>query len=119
METIGKDYNGQDALNQMAEFASYKKLPYVVLLDLLLPRLDGVSTLKILREKYPQVQVVILTSYDEVERMNTVMRLGADGYLLKDAGTIDVASAIRAAIKDEVFIATSMAKKLTQMMSSP
>lgn len=119
METIGEAIDGQDALDQMAEFAAFNKLPDVVLLDLLMPRLDGVSTLKILREKYPQVQVVILTSYDEVERMNTVMRLGAAGYLLKDAGPLEVASAIRAAVKDEVFIATSMAKKLTQMMSSP
>src|SRR5690625_5792853 len=51
--------------------------------------------------------------------MNKVMRLGAASYLLKDAGPLEVASAIRAAVKDEVFIATSMAKKLTQMMSSP
>src|SRR5690625_924857 len=104
METVGEAVDGQDALDQMAEFAAFNKLPDVVLLDLLMPRLDGVSTLKILREKYPQVQVVILTSYDEVERMNTVMRLGAAGYLLKDAGPLEVASAIRAAVKDEVFI---------------
>src|SRR5690625_7232405 len=78
METIGEAVDGQDALDQMAEFAAFKKLPDVVLLDLLMPRLDGVSTLKILREKYPQVQVVILTSYDEVERMITVMRLRSE-----------------------------------------
>jgi DNA-binding NarL/FixJ family response regulator len=119
METIGEAEDGQDALEQMAEFAAFENLPDVVLLDLLMPRLDGASTLKLLRQKYPAVQVVILTSYDEVERMNTVMRLGAAGYLLKDAGPLEVASAIRAAVRDEVFIATSMAKKLTQMMSSP
>ncbi len=61
----------------------------------------------------------MLTSFGETERLNTVMQLGAVGYLLKDAGPLEVASAIRAAARNEVFIDTAMAKKLTQIMGSP
>lgn len=116
---VGQAVDGQDALEQLAALAVYGELPDVVLLDLMMPRMDGTTALREIRRKYPEVKVVVLTSFDETERMNMVMQLGASGYLLKDAGAQEVAAAIRAAARDEVFIDTTMARKFTQIMSSP
>ncbi|MCC3297461.1 response regulator transcription factor [Arthrobacter sp. zg-Y916] len=116
---VGQAVDGQDALEQLAALAVYGGLPDVVLLDLMMPRMDGTTALREIRRKYPEVKVVVLTSFGETERMNMVMQLGASGYLLKDAGAQEVAAAIRAAARDEVFIDTTMARKFTQIMSSP
>lgn len=119
IESAGEAVDGQDALDQLAELSAYGRLPDVVLLDLMMPRMDGMSALREIRQRYPGLNVVVLTSFGETERLHTMMQLGAAGYLLKDAGPLEVASAIRAAAKDEVFIDTAIAKKLTQLMSSP
>lgn len=119
LESVGEAVDGQDALEQLAELDAYGRLPDVVLLDLVMPRMDGIAALKQIRQRYPGVKVVVLTSFGETERLNTTMQLGAAGYLLKDAGPLEVASAIQAAVRDEVFIDTAMARKLTQMLSSP
>ncbi|MGO1183925.1 MAG: response regulator [Micrococcaceae bacterium] len=119
LESVGEAVDGQDALEQLAELSAYQRLPDVVLLDLVMPRMDGITALKEIRRRYPDVKVVVLTSFGETERLNTTMQLGAAGYLLKDAGPFEVASAIQAAVRDEVFIDTAMARKLTQMLSSP
>lgn len=119
IEAVGQAVDGQDALEQLADLAVHGGLPDVVLLDLMMPRMDGTAALPEIRRRYPGVKVVVLTSFGEAERMNTVMQLGASGYLLKDAGAQEVAAAIRAAARDEVFIDTSMARKFAQMMRSP
>ena len=116
---VGQAVDGQDALEQLAALAVYGELPHVVLLDLMMPRMDGAAALPEIRRRYPGVKVVVLTSFGEAERMNTMMQLGASGYLLKDAGAQEVAAAIRAAARDEVFIDTTMARKFAQMMRSP
>ncbi|WP_146341155.1 response regulator transcription factor [Nesterenkonia sp. NBAIMH1] len=119
IESRGEAADGQDALDQLAQLERSGRLPDVVLLDLVMPRMDGVTAMKAMRQQFPSVKVVVLTSFGETERLNTVMQLGAVGYLLKDAGPLEVASAIRAAARNEVFIDTAMAKKLTQIMGSP
>ncbi|NDK31958.1 response regulator transcription factor [Nesterenkonia sp. Hz 6-5] len=116
---IGEASDGREALLLLAELETYGNLPDIVLLDLVMPRLDGMSTMKEIRRKHPALKVVVLTSFDEVERLNTMLELGAVGYLLKDAGPLEVASAIRAAARDEVFIDSAMTKKLTQAMAVP
>lgn len=119
IEAVGQAVDGQDALEQLADLAVHGGLPDVVLLDLMMPRMDGTAAMPEIRRRYPGVKVVVLTSFGEAERMNTMMQLGASGYLLKDAGAQEVAAAIRAAARDEVFIDTSMARKFAQMMRSP
>lgn len=119
LESVGEAVDGQDAREQLAELDTYGRLPDVVLLDLVMPRMDGIAALKEIRQRYPGVKVVVLTSFGETERLNTTMQLGAAGYLLKDAGPLEVASAVQAAVRDEVFIDTAMARKLTQMLGSP
>ncbi|GAA1804467.1 response regulator transcription factor [Nesterenkonia flava] len=119
VQAVGEAGDGKEALEKLAELDAYDNLPDIVLLDLIMPRMDGAATLPEIRARYPQVKVVVLTSFAEPERMNTVMRLGAVGYLLKDAGPQEVASAMRAALRDEMYIDTAMTKKFAQMMNSP
>jgi DNA-binding NarL/FixJ family response regulator len=116
---IGEAADGRAALNRLAELNTHGQLPDVVLLDLVMPHLDGMSAMKELRQRYPTVKVVVLTSFGEAERLNTMLELGASGYLLKDAGPLEVASAIRAAARDELFLDSAMTKKLRQAMAVP
>lgn len=119
IEAIGEAGDGQDALDKLASMAAHGTLPDVVLIDLLMPKLDGVATTAEITRRYPSVKVVILTSFGEMERVHAALENGASGYLLKDAGPTEVAGAIRAASRDEVFIDTAVAKQLTRAMVSP
>ena len=69
----------------------------MVLLDLVMPRMDGVLAASLITSRYPAVRVVILTSFGEMERVHAALAGGAVGYLLKDAGPAEVATAIHAA----------------------
>ncbi|MFI8413829.1 response regulator [Paeniglutamicibacter gangotriensis] len=119
IETVGQAENGRVALERLAELATFESLPDLVLLDLIMPVMDGMKTLKQIKEKYPSVKVVILTSFGEPERLHEALRQGARGYLLKDAGPEDVAAAIRAAARDEVYIDPALALDLTKSFASP
>lgn len=119
IESVGEAANGQEALNRLGELQAREELPDVVLLDLVMPQLDGLSALREIRRRHPEVKVVVLTSFGEVERLNIAIQDGAAGYLLKDADPVELASAIRAAARDEVFIDTAMAKKLATTMNTP
>jgi len=72
-------HNGQELIH-----AINKSIPDVILLDLNMPKLDGIEVLMILKERFPSIKVIILSSYNHPELIEEVKRLGAKGYLLKD-----------------------------------
>jgi len=72
-------HNGQELLH-----AVHKSIPDVVLLDLNMPKLDGIEVLMVLKERFPSIKVIILSSYNHLELIEEVKRLSAKGYLLKD-----------------------------------
>ncbi|WP_396277433.1 response regulator [Glutamicibacter creatinolyticus] len=115
----GQAENGIKALEKLAEMAVFGGLPDVVLLDLIMPDMDGMTTLPEILRKYPDVKVVVLTSFGEPDRLNAALRNGATGYLLKDAGPQEVASAIRAAARGEVYIDTALVKEFARSFSAP
>ncbi|MDH6280775.1 response regulator transcription factor [Prescottella agglutinans] len=119
VEAIGEAVDGNDAIAKLAALAAHGDLPDVVLIDLLMPNRDGVSATAEITRRFPEVKVVILTSFGEIERVHAALESGASGYLLKDAGPSEVAAAIRAAARDEVFIDTAVAKHLTRAMVAP
>ncbi|MFF1252794.1 response regulator [Pseudarthrobacter sp. NPDC058329] len=119
IEAVDEATDGQEALEKLSAMAAYGELPDVVLMDLMMPRLDGVSATAEITRLYPSVKVVILTSFGETERLHAALDNGASGYLLKDAGPTEVAGAIRAASRDEVFIDSAVAKQLARSISSP
>src|SRR5512146_2003746 len=94
-------------------------LPDVILLDLLMPRMDGVLAASLITGRYPAVRVVILTSFGEMERVHAALAGGAVGYLLKDAGPAEVATAIHAAARDGTYLDPAIARRLTREITAP
>jgi DNA-binding NarL/FixJ family response regulator len=119
MQVVAEAGDGQDALDKLETMAAHRELPDVVLLDLLMPRLDGAAAIARITTRHPGVRTVVLTSFGEMERVHAALASGASGYLLKSAGPAEVAAAIHAAARDEVFLDPAVARRLTQEMVSP
>jgi DNA-binding NarL/FixJ family response regulator len=119
IKTVGEAGDGQDALDQLVVMAGRDELPDVVLMDLLMPRLDGVSAIAAINQRHPDVAVVALTSFSEAERVHAALEAGAAGYLLKDAEADELAAAIRAARRGEVHLDSAVAAKLTRSLVAP
>jgi DNA-binding NarL/FixJ family response regulator len=119
IEVIGEAADGQAALDELAILDKADNLPDVVLMDLLMPRLDGVAATSEIKRRHPGVQVVALTSFSEAERVHAALEAGAAGYLLKDAEADELAAAIRAAREGEVHLDPVAARKLTQLLVTP
>lgn len=119
IEVAAEAADGQDALDALARMAGHGELPDVVLIDLMMPRVDGVLATARITSQYPPTRVVVLTSFGEMERVRAALASGAAGYLLKDAGPGEVAGAIRAAARGEVFLDPAVARQLTREMVAP
>jgi len=111
---VGQAADGEQALRRLAELASRGSLPDVVLMDLVMPNLNGIDATAQIIERFPACRVVVLTSFGEMERISAALRNGAVGYLLKDAEAAEVAAAIRAAVRGEVHLDSEIARRLTQ-----
>jgi DNA-binding NarL/FixJ family response regulator len=115
---VGEASDGVQALRRLAELEARNSLPAVVLMDLVMPNMNGIEATAHIVNRFPTCRVVVLTSFGEVERVNAALRNGAVGYLLKDAEAAEVAAAIRAAIRGEVHLDSEIARRLTQVLRS-
>ena len=104
IEVVGEAADGREALS-----ATESLRPDVVVMDLNLPRLDGIEATRELRAARPEIEVVALTGSVEEERVMAAIEAGAAGFLLKDAEPDDVAAAIRAARNGEMYLAPAVA----------
>lgn len=119
MVVVGEAGNGKDAINQIAVLASTEALPDVVLMDLLMPVMDGIVASAEIKRRWPVVEVVAVTSFLDEDKIRGALEAGATGYLLKDADASDVADAIRAAVAGEMSIDPAAAKTLTAALRTP
>jgi len=119
LEVAAEAGNGQEALDKLDAMEAHRELPDVVLIDLLMPKMDGVTATARIKERFPGVRVVVLTSFGEMERVHAALSNGASGYLLKDAEPTEVVAAIRAAARGDVFLDPAVARQLTQEIVSP
>jgi DNA-binding NarL/FixJ family response regulator len=118
-KVLGEAADGQAALDKLAEMAAWHDLPDVVLMDLVMPRLDGLAATAAIKQRYPSVEVIMLTSFSEAERVHLALEAGAAGYLLKDADADEVGAAVRAAHRGEVHLDPVVARKLTKSLIAP
>jgi DNA-binding NarL/FixJ family response regulator len=107
IEVVGEAEDGRQAVELVAE-----REPDVVLMDLLMPVMDGIAATAEIKAAYPDVEVVALTSFIEEERVTAALEAGATGYLLKDADADDVAIAVRRAHAGEVHLDPQVARLL-------
>lgn len=112
ISVVGEAANGEQALVAAAELR-----PDVVLMDLVMPVLDGVGAMRRLRVLQPDARVVVLTSFLEDEHLLPAMQTGAAGYLLKNAEPAELARAIRAAHAGEAIIDPTVAARLVQALA--
>ena len=106
---VGDVSSGGEAVLLAADLA-----PDVVLMDLVMPGMDGVQATRLVKQKSPGSQVIVLTSYHEDEHIFPAIRAGALSYLLKDIGLPDLADAIRKAARGEVVMHPRIAARVVQ-----
>jgi DNA-binding NarL/FixJ family response regulator len=107
IEVAGEAANGQEALDAYARLQ-----PDVVLMDVRMPVMDGVEATRRLRQRWPAVRVIILTTFDDDEYVFEGLRAGALGYLLKDVSMRELAEAIHTVMAGGVLIEPSVARKV-------
>ena len=113
IEVVGEADNGLTGVELSAVLT-----PDVVLMDLVMPQLDGIAAIGRIKAAQPGVQVVALTSFIEEEKVIAALEAGASGFILKDAEADDVAAAIRAAHNDEVHLDPAAARILAKGMQT-
>ena len=111
IEIVGEAGSGADAI-QMAE----RLVPDVVLMDLMMPGMDGVEATKRVRRVSPRSQVVVLTSFYDDADIFPAIKVGALSYLLKDAGPDEIATAVRAAARGESTLHPRVATRLLRQV---
>jgi two-component system response regulator NreC len=107
IQVVGEAADGEDALTQVRELQ-----PDIVLIDLAMPRLNGLEATRAIKRDYPQIYVIALTMYESDEYFFQVLNAGASGYVLKKAASSDLLAAIRAVHGGDVFLYPSVARRL-------
>jgi NarL family two-component system response regulator LiaR len=114
LELVGEARNGQEAL-QVCE----QVRPNVVLMDLVMPEMDGMAATRAIRDQWPQVQIIALTSFQERDLVQKALQAGAISYLLKNVSANDLAEAIRAAYAGRSTLAPEAIQALVQVERQP
>jgi DNA-binding NarL/FixJ family response regulator len=114
LEVVGEAVNGAEALRLARELE-----PDVILMDLLMPVMDGIAATEALRREVPEIEVLALTSVLEDSAVYGAMRAGAIGYLLKDTQADDLCRAIKAAAAGQVQMSPSVAARLLREVPAP
>jgi NarL family two-component system response regulator LiaR len=114
LEVVGEAANGEEALRLVREHR-----PDVVLMDLLMPGMDGVTATEIIRRELPETEVIALTSVLEDQAIYRAMRAGASGYLLKNTKADELVRAIKAAAAGQVQLSPEVAAVLMREVGVP
>ena len=114
MTIVGEATNGESAV------AAFRQLrPDVGLLDMVMPRMDGVETLKAILSEFPSARILILTSFSDDDMVFPAIKAGALGYLLKDSMPEELIRAIRSVNRGEASLHPSIARRLIQELTQP
>lgn len=111
IDIVGEADNGQDAVT-LAE----KLDPDVIVLDLVMPVMDGVEAIEKIKRIKPEAKILVLTSFDDDDKILKALKAGAHGYLLKDSSAIDLIESIRQVHRGKASLDPSVAMKLIEEM---
>ncbi|GHH20471.1 response regulator transcription factor [Streptomyces rubradiris] len=114
VEVVGAAGDGEEAVRLVAELA-----PDVVLMDLRMPRCDGVEATRRIRAQYPGTQVVVLTTFSDDESLFPALRAGARGYLTKDADGEEIVRAVHSVLSGDAGLSPSVQRRLLERLSRP
>ena len=114
IEIAGEAADGREAVTRAVALK-----PDVILMDLMMPRGDGVTAMRALRARVPRSRVIVLTSFSDEQRLMPALEAGAHGYLLKDAEPSELARAVRAAHAGEAVIDPTVAQRLLSTLAGP
>ena len=114
LELVGEADSGEGAIQLCGQVQ-----PDVILMDLMLPGMDGTAATHLIRQQFPKTQVVVLTSFKEQEVVQNALQAGAIGYLLKDVSADELARAIRAAHSGRATLSPEAAQALVNAANQP
>jgi len=114
IQVVGEADNGVDAVSEVEELQ-----PDVVLMDLLMPEMDGIEAIRQLRERTPDVRFLVLTSFATDDKVFPAIKAGALGYLIKDTAPEDLIQAIHQVYRGEPSLHATIAQKVLNEISSP
>ncbi len=114
LELAGEAESGEEAIQMCGEVQ-----PDVILMDMVLPAMDGAAATRVIRQRFPNVQVIALTSFKDKDLIKNALEAGAIGYLLKDVTADELARAIRAAHHGRATLSPDVAQVIVQTAGQP
>ena len=114
LKLVGEAGDGEEAVRLCERLQ-----PEVILMDLLMPKMDGVTAIKAIKTRWPQIQIIALTSFKEKEYVEGALKAGANGYLLKDVSAEELVNAIRKAVAGQPSLSPEAAQVLMKNVSEP
>jgi NarL family two-component system response regulator LiaR len=111
VKLVGQGANGQEGLDLCNQYH-----PDIVLMDVVMPVMDGIEATKVLHERFPNIKILVLSSFHDHESVYTMLRNGAVGYLTKDSLAQDLAETIRATFQGKMVFSSEIG---AQLVSSP
>ncbi|MFO7996367.1 MAG: response regulator transcription factor [Dehalococcoidia bacterium] len=109
IEAVGQATNGREALEMVARVT-----PDVVLMDIVMPLMDGLEATRRIHKRFPETKVIVLTQYEDREYVLTVIEAGASGFVSKAAASSELTSAIRSVYQGDSFLSPSIARLLVE-----
>lgn len=95
LQVVGEAEHGQQAIEQLINLSKETQLPDVIVMDIRMPVMNGVEATQLICQQFPDIKILVLTTFNDTEYVSAALRFGAKGYLLKDTPADELAKAIR------------------------